>query len=115
MSAHSSHTIIQLPNSQAEGIRENRNSGTNYTGFSVLNRGGMGTIFRTTDLNIGREVAMKMAVNSDDTDEALKRLIHEARVTANLEHPNIVPVHEINSDNNNDVYYTMKYVQGDNL
>ena len=118
MSASSSQTIIQLPKDQ-EGhlndLKANREAGKRYKGFSVLNRGGMGTIFRTTDVNTGRIIAMKMAVNSEGEGESLVRLLHEAKVTANLEHPNIIPVHEISCDNNDDVYYTMKHVQGDSL
>ena len=118
MSASSSQTIIQLPKEQ-EGqlndLKANREAGKRYKGFSVLNRGGMGTIFKTTDVNTGRIIAMKMAVNSTDEGESLMRLLHEAKVTANLEHPNIIPVHEISCDNNDDVYYTMKHVHGDSL
>lgn len=118
MSEEDSHTIIQLPKEQ-EGqlndLKANREAGKRYKGFSVVNRGGMGTIFKTTDVNTGREIAMKMAVNADNEELSLVRLLHEAKVTANLEHPNIIPVHEISCDTNDDVYYTMKYVQGDSL
>jgi serine/threonine protein kinase len=58
---------------------------------------------------------MKMALNSAEGHESLTRLLHEAKITANLEHPNIVPVHEISCDNEDNVYFTMKYVQGDDL
>lgn len=109
---------VPLPNldsEHVEGIKNNRKSGSCYSGFSVVSKGGMGTILRTTDTNCGREVAMKLSTSSEDGSEALERLLHEARVTANLEHPNIIPVHEINCDSNDNVYFTMKYVQGDNL
>ena len=115
-----SKTICELPlpnidSEHVEGIKNNRKSGSCYSGFSVVSKGGMGTILRTTDTNCGREVAMKLSTSSEEGSEALERLLHEARVTANLEHPNIVPVHEINCDSNDNVYFTMKYVQGDNL
>jgi eukaryotic-like serine/threonine-protein kinase len=113
-----SHTIIELPEengTQLAGIRANRKSGSVYEGFSIISRGGMGTILKTTDLNIGRDVAMKMAVNTHDEEKSTRRLLREAKITANLEHPNIIPVHEINCNKNDDVYYTMKLVHGDNL
>ena len=69
-----------------------RFKGSSYEGFSLISKGGMGTILRTTDVNCSREVAMKMALNSEEGHESLTHLLHEARVTANLEHPNIVPV-----------------------
>jgi serine/threonine protein kinase len=109
------NTIVQLPGQEATQKSANPIKGSSYGNFSVLSRGGMGTILKTTDQNIGREVVMKIAVNSDPENEPLKRLLHEAKITAKLEHPNIIPVHEINCDQNNNVYYTMKYVQGDNL
>ncbi|MCH2206912.1 MAG: protein kinase [Lentisphaerales bacterium] len=118
MSEECSHTTIQLPKeqeSQFNDLKANREAGKRYIGFSVVNRGGMGTIFKTTDANTGREIAMKMAVNADNEEQSLVRLLHEAKVTANLEHPNIIPVHEISCDTNDDIYYTMKYVQGDSL
>ena len=115
-----SKTICDLPlpnldSEHVEEIKNNRKSGSCYSGFSVVSKGGMGTILRTTDTNCGREVAMKLSTSSEEGSEALERLLHEARVTANLEHPNIIPVHEINCDSNDNVYFTMKYVQGDNL
>jgi len=107
--------LPNIDNEHVEGIKNNRKSGSCYSGFSVVSKGGMGTILRTTDTNCGREVAMKLSTSSEEGSEALERLLHEARVTANLEHPNIIPVHEINCDANDNVYFTMKYVQGDNL
>ncbi|MCM8526842.1 MAG: protein kinase [Lentisphaeraceae bacterium] len=115
-----SKTIYEEPlpsvdSEHVEGIKKNRKAGSCYSGFSVVSKGGMGTILRTTDTNCGREIAMKMCTSKAEEGEALERLLHEARVTANLEHPNIIPVHEINCDTNDNVYFTMKYVQGDNL
>ncbi len=100
---------------QVLGIKENRQKGSCYKGFSVIKKGGMGTILKVKDTNCGREVAMKICTANEDGLDGLERLLHEARITANLEHPNIIPIHEINCDSNDDVYYTMKFVKGDNL
>ena len=118
--AEFSKTICEDPlpsvdSEHVEGIKKNRKAGSCYSGFSVVSKGGMGTILRTTDTNCGREIAMKMCTSNEEESEALERLLHEARVTANLEHPNIIPVHEINCDSNDNVYFTMKYVRGDTL
>lgn len=99
----------------AQNIRENRKSGSSYSGFSVINKGGMGVVLKATDINSGRLVAMKMASHSEEDDEVFARFLHEAKITANLEHPNIVPIHEINCDDQDNVYFTMKYIQGDDF
>lgn len=76
-------------------------------------RGGMGAVLRATDQNIGRTVAMKVALPElEGSDQLLPRFEQEARVTGQLEHPNIVPVHELGVDPFGRVFYTMKFVQG---
>ncbi len=75
-------------------------------------RGGMGTIYRAWDAVMGRTVAMK-TVRKGESPEALARFVAEARVTARLEHPNIVPVHELDAEGGS--FYTMKHVQGETL
>jgi serine/threonine protein kinase len=100
---------------QVQDICDNRKPGSSYSGFSLISKGGMGTVLKTTDINCGRVIAMKMVNSTDDQDESYIRFLHEAKITANLEHPNIVPVHEINYDDQDNVYFTMKYVQGDDL
>ncbi|NQZ56868.1 MAG: serine/threonine protein kinase, partial [Lentisphaeraceae bacterium] len=97
------------------GIRKNRLTGSCYSGFSVIGKGGMGTVLKVKDLNSGRQVVMKMAVGSNIDSDAVRFLLREAKITAQLEHPNITPVHELNCDAQGNIYFTMKYVQGDNL
>ena len=82
----------------------------------TIGRGGMKTVFKVKDRDTERHIAM--AVISDDTevvDNDLARFIKEARITANLEHPNIVPVHDIGVDKNGSPYFTMKMVEGESL
>jgi serine/threonine protein kinase/Leucine-rich repeat (LRR) protein len=82
----------------------------------VLAEGGMGAVISVRDNNCRRPVAMKVLHSHlDDKPEAVLRFIEEAQITAQLEHPNIVPVHELAVDPNDKVYYTMKYVQGRDL
>ncbi len=81
-----------------------------------LAAGGMGAIVRTRDANIRRHVAMKVMLDPEGAsgiDEA--RFVEEAQVTGQLEHPNIVPVHDLGVDAGGHVFYTMKLVQGTNL
>ena len=75
-------------------------------------RGGMGAILRATDLSIERTVAMKVALDQAADAEILQRFTQEAKLTGQLEHPNIVPVHDLSSDDQNRPFYTMKFVKG---
>ncbi len=77
----------------------------------VIAQGGMGAILRAQEATIERGVAMKVMLDGSSPD-ALVRFIAEARVTGQLEHPNIVPVHELGVDENDQVFYTMKLVRG---
>ena len=77
----------------------------------VVAQGGMGAILDAHDAATQRGVAMKVMLDGSSPDD-LTRFIAEARVTAQLEHPNIVPVHELSVDENGQPYYTMKMVRG---
>jgi serine/threonine protein kinase len=79
-----------------------------------IGRGGMGTVVRANDREIRREVAVKYLL--DQSDPANKaRFIEEAQVTGQLEHPNIVPVHELGLDSDGRVFFAMKMVRGRSL
>ena len=78
--------------------------------------GGMGSVLHAQDKKLGRDVAMKvMRLSSAASEEARSRFIREATVLARLEHPNIVPIHDLGWDAENRLYYTMKLVQGRTL
>ncbi len=82
----------------------------------LLAKGGMGKILNAKDLNCRREVAMKVIGDSKRTaDDHLIRFIIEAQITAQLQHPSIVPVYELSVPANGDVFYTMKLVHGHTL
>jgi len=85
--------------------------GQRYEGEQVVARGGMGSVLSVSDLATKRPVAMKVMHDQSDRDDLL-RFIEEAQVTAQLEHPNIVPVHELSIDAQDRLYYTMKLVRG---
>ncbi|MFT5128910.1 MAG: serine/threonine protein kinase/Leucine-rich repeat (LRR) protein [Rhodothermales bacterium] len=88
-----------------------------YDVGGLLARGGMGSIHKAVDRNCGRTVAMKLLHASKERDtHAVRRFINEAQITAQLEHPNIIPVHDLGILSSGDrVYYTMKHVQGRDL
>ncbi len=62
---------------------------------SELGRGGMGIVYRATDLELHREVAVKVLSASASTSDARQRLVREARAAAALNHPHIVAVHDV--------------------
>ena len=78
-----------------------------------LARGGMGHVHPATDRHLLRQVALKR-LDKHFASEPFYRdgFIAEAQITGQLEHPNIVPVHELAIDPNGIPYFTMKLVQG---
>ena len=77
-------------------------------------KGGMGAVLSARENATGRTVAMKVMLPGA-SEESSARFLTEARVTAQLEHPNIVPVHELGVDEQGRVFYTMKLVKGETL
>lgn len=78
-----------------------------------IGSGGMGVVFRANQKSIERKVAVKIIKPEIATDESTREnFIREAMVTGNLEHPNIVPVHELGSLEDGTLFYSMKEVRG---
>jgi len=87
-----------------------------YDVGEMVAKGGMGAILEAKDLSCRRTVAMKVMLTPEKASQAqVLRFIEEAQITAQLEHPGIVPVHELGADDSDRAYYTMKMVQGLNL
>ncbi len=88
-------------------------------------RGGMGAILRVFDEHLRRYLAMKVVLAKGATSSTgatppidanqLARFLEEAQVTGQLDHPGIVPVHELGLDADGRVYFTMKLVKGRDL
>jgi serine/threonine protein kinase len=89
-------------------------SGTPYELREVLGRGGMGTVYVAWDRSLAREVALKV-LNADAPPDLGRRLLREARTLARLEHPGIVPVHDVGTLPDGRVFYVMKRVRGARL
>jgi hypothetical protein len=82
-----------------------------YAVRELLGKGGMGAIFAAEDRHLRRAVALKVSLNGD----AHGRFHREACVTGQLEHPNIVPVHDLGTDSDGRPFYSMKQVRGVSL
>ncbi|MFA6102333.1 MAG: serine/threonine-protein kinase [Victivallaceae bacterium] len=78
--------------------------------------GGMKAVIQVKDRDTTRNVAMAIIPDAADRPQSdINRFVQEARITARLEHPNIVPVHDIGVDTNGTPYFTMKLLRGRTL
>jgi len=104
-----SATDYKLPKTLPEGIDK-------YTNFKEMARGGSAVLRTCFDQITGRTVVMKSLLKQFEMDpRENRRLLREARVTAQLQHPNTVPVYEIGRDHRQGLYFTMKRVSGENF
>jgi serine/threonine protein kinase len=90
-------------------------AGTRYAITGELGRGGMGTVYEAHDSVLDRPVALKVLTLGEGDPAATERMLKEARVMADLEHPGIVPVHDAGTLPGGRVYYAMKLVRGELL
>jgi WD40 repeat protein/serine/threonine protein kinase len=87
-----------------------------YSVSGVIGQGGMGTVLDAKDLQIRREVAIKVLIDGDNAPpEQILRFVQEAQIQGRLEHPNICPVHELGKDREGRPFFTMKKVKGTTL
>jgi eukaryotic-like serine/threonine-protein kinase len=90
-------------------------AGTRYRLLERIACGGMGVVYTAEDQNLQRRVALKVLDVPGTDGDLANRLIREARVLAALEHPGIVPVHDVGTLADGRVFYTMKFVEGKRL
>lgn len=88
---------------------------TKYRISHELARGGMGTVYLAEDTELNRHVAIKVLSSPEITSDLKERMIREAQIIARLEHPGIVPVHDVGVLPDGRVFYAMKYVRGRRL
>jgi len=78
-----------------------------------LGRGGMGEVYSARQTSIARDVALKVMREKHAEDPvAREKFLSEAVITATLEHPNIVAVHELGEDQHGSLFYTMERISG---
>jgi serine/threonine-protein kinase len=79
-------------------------------------RGGMASIELAIDRTLGRRVALKVLLDElQGIPIAVRSFLREAQITAQLDHPNIVPVHELAVDQDGQLFFSMKLVEGHTL
>ncbi|MHC4201529.1 MAG: serine/threonine-protein kinase, partial [Planctomycetota bacterium] len=81
--------------------------------LDVIGEGGMGTIYRARQKSLDREVALKrIKPHLEMRQDVVDMFLGEAHATGALDHPNIVPVHELGRDDQGRAFYSMKLVRG---
>ena len=85
-----------------------------YAEVSSLGSGGMGEVKLVHDQDIDRKVALKRLYPNSDSI-SLARFAEEVRIVGRLEHPNIVPIHDVGIDERGQHFFVMKYVDGETL
>jgi serine/threonine-protein kinase len=82
----------------------------------LLGTGGMSRVYRVHDEELERDVALKiLRPELARDDESLDRFVDEAKITAQLDHPNIPPVYALSSDKKKTTCFTMKVLEGESM
>ncbi|MFN0205210.1 MAG: SUMF1/EgtB/PvdO family nonheme iron enzyme [Planctomycetota bacterium] len=100
-------------------IAQHSSPNPRYTFKGEVARGGMGAILKVWDGDLRRNLAMKVILgteqeqaNNPDDPQRVARFLEEAQVTGQLDHPGIVPVHELGVSPDGRVYFTMRLIHG---
>jgi serine/threonine-protein kinase len=87
-----------------------------YQVMGEIARGGMGAVLRARDADLGRDLALKVLLERHRDDEGvIRRFVEEAQIGGQLQHPGIVPVHELGALADRRPFFTMKLVKGRTL
>jgi eukaryotic-like serine/threonine-protein kinase len=107
---HDKLTIQQLLNTSLPG------NGERLELRREVGRGGMGSVWLAIDRSLRRPVALKQLDDAYATNMTqVANFLREARVTAQIDHPNLVPVYEVGVRDGHRIYYTMKLIEGEDL
>jgi serine/threonine-protein kinase len=90
--------------------------GNRYQLQGEIARGGMGAILKGRDVDLGRDLAIKVLLESHQRNpEVVRRFVEEAQIGGQLQHPGIVPVYELGAFADRRPYFAMKLVKGQTL
>ena len=92
--------------------------GTTFAGYRIealVGRGGMGVVYRATDLSLERPVALKLIAPELADDKRFRdRFLREPKLAASLDHPNVIPIYEA-GEHGGQLYLAMRFVEGTDL
>ena len=90
--------------------------GTRYRIDGEIARGGMGSVLKGRDPDLGRDVALKvLREDFRDNVDMVRRFVEEAQIGGQLQHPGIVPIYEMGTFGDRRPFFAMKLVKGDTL
>ena len=91
-------------------------AGDRYQLSGEIARGGMGAVLRGRDVDLGRDLAVKVLLETHQgRTELVQRFVDEAQIAGQLQHPGIVPIYDMGSTSGKRPYFTMKLVKGNTL
>ena len=100
----------------ADAFADSKNRLPRLQMFGEIARGGMGAVLKGRDADLGRELAVKVLLESHkDKPEMVRRFVEEAQIAGQLQHPGIVPVYELGALGDQRPYFAMKLVKGETL
>ena len=97
------------------GVADWPSLGERYEVIEAIGEGGMGKVYNARDRELQRNVALKVLHVAPPGGDAARRMVREARILAELEHPAIVPIHDVGQLADGRIFYTMKLVKGTRL
>ncbi len=111
------HEIAVQPESDAQRVSASgRKVEERYQLLGEIGRGGMGRILKARDAEIGREVALKVLLGGPNApDNLVRRFWTEVQATGQLEHPSIIPIHDVGRLPEGELFYVMKKLSGQSL
>jgi tetratricopeptide (TPR) repeat protein/tRNA A-37 threonylcarbamoyl transferase component Bud32 len=93
-----------------------RDSDSRYRLDGEIARGGMGAIIKGRDTDLGRDLAIKVLLDSHkDRPEVIQRFVEEAQIGGQLQHPGIAPIYELGQFSDRRPFFAMKLVKGQTL
>ena len=112
-SEHSSSIWSTISRRKLGSDKETTDVSADYTIVRKLGEGGMGVVYVALQKSLAREVAVKaIKAGQANTEESRKKFFYEAKITGELDHPNIVPIHELGANDDGTLFYSMKMVDG---
>ena len=105
--------LVIKPRALQQQVDGETKAGADYELREVIGEGGVGVVYAARQASIDRTVAVKMLrpTNASKRDQR-EKFLSEAAVTGDLDHPNIVPIYDLGTNENGALFYSMKRVQG---